>query len=153
MNKSPNERHELEESDIKGICSTFGAIEGLPNINPANIFIDEDDKRIVVAGRIDHCDQATAIIAAIKGNALASKSVLNCLILTEVSESLGFEWDTHLEYLLTELFQKSFDITKESRDGFVIRTTNWKADEIKKTTQLISALGILSKVRISTGED
>jgi hypothetical protein len=128
----------------------FKELEMLEGLNYKDLFILENESRIFLAGRVDDIEQANAVETTIKASS-PEKPVLNCLTLKKVCATSGFEWDTHLEYLLTTMVNKPVAITKEGRDGLLLTVLNWSDEEIAETSSLLSALGVLERVRLNIG--
>lgn len=124
------------------------ALAGLDGFNYEDLFIHENNSRIVLAGRVDTINQANAIASAIKA-ANPEKAVLNCLTMKKVCATAGFEWETHLEYLLTTLVNKPVSISKEGRDGLLLTVLGWSQEEVSQTSSLLAALGVIERVRIN----
>lgn len=138
--------HTLDHSHLKK--PYFKEIKMIEGVNYKDLFIRENESRIFLAGRVDDIEQADAVEAVIK-TASPEKPVLNCLTLKKVCATAGFEWETHLEYLLTTLVDKPVAITKEGRDGLLLTVLNWSDKEIAETSHLLAALGVLERVRLN----
>lgn len=116
----------------------------LENALGSAIFLCHRNQTILLAGIIDNNSSIEKEV-----NKITSQYPYlffdNRTISRAVAECPGFEWTTHLEFLIECITGKAATVEDVARDGYIIRVNQFSAKDKKKIRQLIQSLELSDK--------